>query len=282
MASWSGIGSGSHALTAGTTHVFVVVNVVPPGVSVGNASPPNYYGVGLVRVGFLSQWRGAVPIDSLDWMIDIPADADNFAWNILSGGAVTFTEYPSGATPPPGGFVQDTFTAADGTALVDHTPDIGGAWGPVGSDMGITGGVATSVAESDSADFNLATPPDPANYTVAADIVCAYASPTSAMLWARQASGLTGYAVQLSSDGGIDLYRDYFTVLVTGTLTGFTVGVSYHVVLTVNGIDISVSVDGTTILTTTDTTYSTGDPGFGVRGGNPGAWTFDNFQATAL
>jgi hypothetical protein len=215
-------------------------------------------------------------------MIDIPADADTLAWNILSGGAVTFTEYPSGATPPPGGFIEDTFTAPDGTALVDHTPDIGGAWGPVGSDLTISGGKATNSAESDSADFNLATPPDTGNYTVEADVVAVYASPTNIQLWARQASGLTGYALQLSSDGSIAILRDYFTALVSGAVTGFTVGTSYHLKLTVNGINLSVSVDGTTILTTTDSTYTNGDPGLGCRGGNTNSWTFDNFLATTL
>lgn len=281
MASWSAVASGNHAVTTGTTHLFVDVVALPSGVSVGQAAPSNYYGVGLLRLGFRGSYRSAIPIDAFATLIDVPADTDIVAWHVFSPGSVTVTEYPSGATPPPGGFVQDSFTDVDGTAVSAHTPEHGGAWGSPNTDLFISGGKATSTDYPDSSEFNFGTPPGDGNYSVSCDIVCQYSTATSAMVWARQAAGLNGYAGRLSGDGSVSIFRDYFTELASGTLAGFTLGTTYRLMLKCSGTDLSLSVDGVELLTITDSTYADGDCGFGMTGGNIGAWTFDNFEADA-
>jgi hypothetical protein len=280
MASWSAIGSGSHALTAGTELLFVDINTLPAGVSSGNANPTNYYGVGLVRVGFHGSYRHPVPVDSFTTLIDIPSNADVVAWSVFPDGALTFTEFPSGATPPPGGFILDTFTDTDDTLLVDHTPDTGGAWASPDNDLVILGNKATTNVFGDCHDFNLAPGPDDGNYTVEADVVMQYDTHTQVQLWSRWQSGTNGYIGQLDGDGGIAIKLGLFTNLVTGTFGPPVIGTSYHLSLRANGVTLTLSIDGTVLLTTTDTTYASGGVGIGISGGNEGPWTIDNLQAT--
>lgn len=200
-------------------------------------------------------------------------------------------------------FLQDTFTAADSTALTAHTPDIGGSWVVHGSSSGTPAAAITSNRLAGGwnlygAYYNDATPAS-ADYTVAADVRTNGTSDTSSGggVFARlsSAASLTGYLVRMRSN------QFSFQRFVTGSLTALgTVsytpasGVDYRLYLTCEGSTISVKcqrldnsqwINGSGSEVGTETNMFSVTDGGVTAAGHAGVaarlaiYTFDNFAA---
>ena len=186
--------------------------------------------------------------------------------------------------------VNDTFTGTSGTLLSAHTTDNGKSW--------INPGAATDTIKLDGSGRAYATGsatqfyyanvvPASADYSVEADFVFLSAT-----------SGYPGICLRCSSDGSNRYYAIYnpagsiqfypFTAGVQGAaLASFsftaTAGATNHLKLTAVGSTFTVTLDGTTVITTTSTAITAaGFPGIQEYGADTlaGGLHFDNYQAT--
>src|SRR5215467_12571275 len=96
MAEYTLTGFGFHAVTPGTSRLFIHVDVFPPGITTGNATPTNYYDIGLLRFGVDNWFGNAYAIDGQSIRIDIGEDVDTVGYSLFSGAQVTIGE----DTPP--------------------------------------------------------------------------------------------------------------------------------------------------------------------------------------
>ena len=114
-----------------------------------------------------------------------------------------------------------------------------------------------------------------ANYTVSADVLIQQAG--SVQLIGRAGwqhsfgpAGINDYYLQVSNTGAWSIVRnntsDSLTTLASGTVSALGTGTWHHLALTLNGKSISAAIDGTTVGSATDGTYSSGMVGLGVNG----------------
>ncbi|MEZ0113862.1 hypothetical protein ABH920_007896 [Catenulispora sp. EB89] len=139
---------------------------------------------------------------------------------------------------------------------------------------------------SDSDPYALLGDVDWSDYTVAADVDFEQAG--SAELIARvDAQGgspaqLDGYYLVVGSDGGWSIVKNSVrngrTTLAGGTVAASGTGGWHHLALTVRGSTITAAMDGTTLGTATDSSYSHGQIGLGAGGYQ--AAQFDNLSIT--
>jgi len=176
---------------------------------------------------------------------------------------------------PSGIFIHDTFTGANGTAVADHVPEIGGGWfnclqngfSNTGPEIQSNRMAQGPGGGSYRAAFALATPLQ-ANYSIDASIVAGAASGFhSVILHARidnsegvGAAWVEGYLVEFGYNGAwvLTLYKQTAgnaqTTLQSYTPT-VTPGNTYLVRFELSGTSLIVKLDGTTRLSQTDSTY---------------------------
>ena len=127
-----------------------------------------------------------------------------------------------------------------------------------------------------------------ANYTVAADVLLQQAGAVQLMGragWQHSfgPAGIDDYYLQVSNTGAWSIVRnntsDTLTTLASGTVSALGTGTWHHLALTLNGKSISAAIDGTTVGTVTDSTYSSGMIGLGVDGYQTDQ--FDNLSVSA-
>jgi hypothetical protein len=127
-----------------------------------------------------------------------------------------------------------------------------------------------------------------ANYTVSADVLIQQAG--SVQLIGRAGwqhsfgpAGINDYYLQVSNTGAWSIVRnntsDSLTTLASGTVSALGTGTWHHLALTLNGKSISAAIDGTTVGSATDGTYSSGMVGLGVNGYQTDQ--FDNLSVVA-
>jgi hypothetical protein len=85
-------GGGVQALTDGVTGLFVDVLVFGNGISTGNAIPVNYYGLGLLRLGWHGAYRQVIPIDAATMFITCPSLTDALGYSLLTVTSIRVTE----------------------------------------------------------------------------------------------------------------------------------------------------------------------------------------------
>jgi hypothetical protein len=128
-----------------------------------------------------------------------------------------------------------------------------------------------------------------ANYTVSADVLLQQAG--AAQLIGRAGwqhsfgpAGINDYYLQVSNTGAWSIVRnntsDSLTTLASGTVAALGTGTWHHLALTLNGSTISAAIDGVTVGSATDSTYSSGMFGLGVNGYQTDQ--FDNLSVTAV
>lgn len=117
MAQYTVEGNGVQILTSGTDRIFIDVLLMPPGVSVGNAFPPNYYGVGLLRFGINGYYDKAFAIDGTSIWLDLPTDVNEVGYAVREGGQIRISE----ETPPPP-LTTYVATSLDGASGVTGDP----------------------------------------------------------------------------------------------------------------------------------------------------------------
>jgi hypothetical protein len=128
-----------------------------------------------------------------------------------------------------------------------------------------------------------------ANYTVAADVYLA--QPGAVQLIGRAGwqhsfgpAGINDYYLQVSNTGAWSIIKnntsDTLTTLASGTVAALGTGAWHHLALTLNGSTISASIDGVTVGSATDSSYSSGMIGLGVNGYQTDQ--FDNLSVTPV
>ncbi len=92
MATYHLSGAGVQGLTSGTLKLFVTVDTFPLVYTVGRATPPNYYGIGLLRLGEHGAYYAAVPIDATDMVMLVPFGADVLGFSLFDRVNITVVE----------------------------------------------------------------------------------------------------------------------------------------------------------------------------------------------
>jgi hypothetical protein len=92
VATYALTGSGVQALTAGTTRVAVDVTTPLTGSAFGQASPTNYFHLGLLRPGVGTGYAPVHAIDAAHIFVDLPAGATSLGYALFHGTAISVTE----------------------------------------------------------------------------------------------------------------------------------------------------------------------------------------------
>jgi hypothetical protein len=126
-----------------------------------------------------------------------------------------------------------------------------------------------------------------ANYTVSADVLLQQAGAVQLLGRVSTQTGFSpadidAYYFQVASTGAWSIFRDNtsgtVTTLASGTVAALGTGTWHHLALTLNGSAISGAIDGTTVGTVTDSTFTDGMIGLGVDGYQTDQ--FDNLSVT--
>lgn len=92
MSSYDLSGVGVQALSTSVTRITVAVLAFGTRYSVGEASPANYFKLGLLRFGIGGAYAPATPIDGASIYRDAPAGADALGYSLWPGVSVRVTE----------------------------------------------------------------------------------------------------------------------------------------------------------------------------------------------
>lgn len=195
-------------------------------------------------------------------------------------------------------FANDTFTEA-GTGNIDldtHTKDSGGTWTNGAGQNGVN---SLSLDRANDVFLSTASGTNGAgavisdtvscqNYTVEASVRTVSTGTNRIGVTARHdlAAG-TGYWLRIAGNGDISLFTMVNGAATTelcdntvATLVGsFSTGTNYDLGLSVNGTTISAEINGISLCSITDSTYSTGKPGLLITNTGPRG---DNFTATYI
>lgn len=220
-----------------------------------------------------------------NWFVERPVihpTGGTFSYQVPPGYIVSFTSTTGQQhlrdTPPPSVPMTLPYTASpdasneawgldtqEGAFL--YEPCLGGATGPCLEQMAAqqpvfwqapTLGIPTPYAITGAHDWG--------NYSVAASVLLTSATASAGLIgrFSRQATDpklFDGYEFDLRGDGAWQLLLNSHsgpTVLATGALTGITPGTWYPIALTLNGNQISASVNGSTVTQVTSSLYASG------------------------
>ena len=125
------------------------------------------------------------------------------------------------------------------------------------------------------------------NYTVSSDVLLEQSGSSAEILGrvgnqAKNNNGLDAYHLRLSDSGAWELLKTDdswdWTTLASGTVTAPGTGTWHNLSLGFQGSTITAAIDGTTVATVTDTSYSGGQVGLGTAGYYP--VEYSNFSIT--
>jgi hypothetical protein len=142
--------------------------------------------------------------------------------------------------------------------------------------------------DSNASPFTIGGSPNWTNYTVSADALIEQAGAVQLIGRAGSSIGYyppaaNEYYLQLSSTGAWSIVRSnsggQTATLASGTVAAPGTSTWQHLALTFSGSTITAAINGTTVGTVTDSTYSTGMVGFGTNGYQTDQ--FDNLSVTS-
>ena len=181
-------------------------------------------------------------------------------------------------------YVSDTFTAANGTAIASHTPDIGGAW------TSPEGGFVIQSNQLTEPDFttchcvNAATIPDDASISANITLDISGVGAQGGVCGRINATGgpFEWYDA-IWSDGDQEWQIRKFASFGTTTLaslsdTSYTSGTK-KITLSMSGSSLSLLVDDVLKVSTSDSTYTSGPCGIRYESHPGGGIVFDAFIA---
>jgi hypothetical protein len=125
------------------------------------------------------------------------------------------------------------------------------------------------------------------NYTVGSDVLLEQSGSAAEILGHvvaqnRNNNGLDAYHLRLADSGAWSLLKTdsawNWTTLASGTVTAPGTGTWHHLALGFQGSTITAAIDGTTVGTVTDTSYTGGQVGLGTAGYYP--VEYSNFSIT--
>ncbi len=140
----------------------------------------------------------------------------------------------------------------------------------------------------DSNPYTIGGDPGWASYTVGTDALIAQAGTVQVIARAGTQhafgpAGINEYYLQVSNTGAWSIVRNNtshtLTTLASGTVAALGTGTWHHLALTVSGSALTAAIDGVTVGTASDGTYSSGMAGLGTSGYQTDQ--FDNFSVTA-
>ncbi len=143
--------------------------------------------------------------------------------------------------------------------------------------------------DSNANPFTFGGYPGWSNYTVSADALIEQAGAVQLIGRAGSSAGYyppaaAEYYLQLSNTGAWQVVRSsssgVLATLASGTVSAPGTGVWQHLALTFSGAAITAAINGATVATVTDSTYSTGMVGFGTSGYQTDQ--FDNLSVTPV
>jgi hypothetical protein len=195
-----------------------------------------------------------------------------YYWRIIARNGTGTTTGPvwsfaTAAAPPPpptsGTVVSDTFTATNGTALASHAPETGGAWVDDQPGFVLNGNrVNSKIMFGDLRSHNVKAPPS-ADYQVSMDLVWSGATSDVALGVVGRGNGAqfrgTGYqAFYDASRGRWELIKltGYNQTSLGTYAQPYVAGQTHTLTLGMVGSAITVSVDGVTRISVTDTSIS--------------------------
>ena len=143
--------------------------------------------------------------------------------------------------------------------------------------------------DSNASPFTIGGYPGWSNYTVSADALIEQAGAVKLMGRTGSQVGYyppatSGYYLQLANTGAWSIVRSnssgQLTTLASGSASAPGLNTWQHLALTFNGASISAAINGLTVGTVTDSTYSTGMTGFGTSGYQTDQ--FDNLSVASV
>jgi hypothetical protein len=190
---------------------------------------------------------------------------------------------------------SDTFETPATSTSPKYFTDMNGAFATVACGGGRTGTCLRQMAETTPIRWTNEPYDDPytfmgdgswSNYTVTSDVM--FDQPGSVELigrlnqQGRNDNGLDAYHLRVSDTGAWSILKSditwNFTTLASGTTTALGTNTWHTVAFTLQGSTLTAAVDGKTLGSATDTTYTNGQAGLGVVGYQ--ADQFDDFSVT--
>lgn len=92
MAVYNLTGAGTVGLTAETSRIVVDVTTFDPNRTIGRATPPNYYDLGLLRFGVQGSFGITQPIDAASMFMDAPDGVTTLGYSLFGQTAIRVTE----------------------------------------------------------------------------------------------------------------------------------------------------------------------------------------------
>jgi hypothetical protein len=92
MAVYNLTGAGTVGLTAGTSRLIVDVTTFTPNRTIGRATPPNYYDLGLLRLGVQGSFGITQPVDAASMFMDCPDGVTTLGYSLFGTTAIRVTE----------------------------------------------------------------------------------------------------------------------------------------------------------------------------------------------
>lgn len=92
MAVYNLTGAGTIGLTPETSRIVVDVTTFDPNRTIGRATPPNYYDLGLLRFGVQGSFGITQPIDAASMFMDCPDGVTTLGYSLFGTTAIRVTE----------------------------------------------------------------------------------------------------------------------------------------------------------------------------------------------
>ncbi|MFB7224393.1 ricin-type beta-trefoil lectin domain protein [Streptomyces sp. NPDC056227] len=241
--------------------------------------------------------------DSSNWFVrrpDITPSGGKFKLTLEPGHVYTVTtttgQGKGTATPPAPGALDlpyaDTFDTPATTTSPKYFSDMNGAFQTVTCGGGRSGTCLRQMApttpirwtdEPYNAPYTIMGDGRWSNYTVSVDTMLEKKGSIEVLgrvnQQAKNNNGLNAYHLRVSDTGAWSIDKSdsrwTFTTLASGTTIALGTGSWHHIAFTFEGSTLSAMVDGVTVGSATDSSYTTGQAGLGVTGYETDQ--FDNF-----
>jgi hypothetical protein len=272
------------------------------------AQTANFTVTGGLSTGQVHVWSTRVnsssSADQLVHATDVTPSGGRYSLTLQPGYVYTVTtttgQGKGTATPPAAASMSlpysDDFETAATTTSPKYFADMNGAFQRVACGGGRSGSCVRQMAattpirwtgESYNAPYTIMGDGSWSNYTVAADAMLEQSGSVEllgrANLQATNNNGLNAYHFRVSDSGAWSIVKSdtswHFTTLASGTTTALGLNRWHRLSLKLQDTTLTAAVDGTTVGSATDASYTNGQPGLGVTGYQTDQ--FDNFALTA-
>ena len=277
------------------------------------AQTANLTVTGGLSTGTVHVWATNVTSNNAaDWFVrqpDVTPVKGAYSLTLQAGYVYTVTtttgEGKGTATPPAAAALtlpySDDFETAAASTSPKYFSDMNGAFATVPCGAGRAGTCLQQMAAATPINWTHENYHDPytivgdgswSNYTVSSDVLLRQAGTAEVLgrvgSQGKNNQGLDAYHLRVSDAGAWSIWRSdisstvsggwTWTQLASGTVTALGTSSWHTIALTMQGSTISAAVDGRTVGTATDATYTSGMAGLGVTGFQ--TEQFDNVKVT--